>query len=561
MNAPYYDLGTYSLPISTTDSVAQEWFDRGLKWTYGYNHHEAITCFRNVLEYDPNCAMAWWGIAYASGPNYNLPWHVLDSASRSEALATAYDATQHALSRLEITTPLEKALILALRARYPYRNPIDDMRPWNHDFAIEMRKIHATFPDFPDACALFADALLNLTPWKMWNLKTAKPADGAATHECQRILEQAMASLPQAMTHPGILHFYVHLMEMSPHPEKALMAGDTLRTLCPDAGHLVHMATHIDVLCGQYRDAVFWNQCANKADQKYLDREGARNLYTGYRLHNYHFVIYGAMLLGQLRPALEAVRGIIDTTPIDILRTESPPMADYFESYFAMEPHVLIRFGQWRQLTQMPLPDDPTLFRTLTANTYYGRGMAFAALGDIEAAENEEQLFLSARDDVPESRLLHNNKVCDLLEIATDTLRGEICYRKGDFDLAFSCLRRAVEKEDNLRYDEPWGWMQPSRHALGALLLEQGSIDEAEAVFREDLGYAGNLSRATIHPDNVWSLRGLYDCLTARGISSEQDQVKYRLDLALARSDHNITSSCYCSQVAMQASSQDSGHL
>ena len=220
--------------------------------------------------------------------------------------------------------------------------------------------------------------------------------------------------------------------------------------------------------------------------------------------------------------------GMKETTPEEMLRVESPPMADYFESYLAMEPHVLVRFGRWQEATEMPLPGDQALYCTLTANTHYARGVGHAALGNVAEAEREEELFLTAKARVPDTRLLHNNKVVDLLEVATHMLRGEIAYRKGDHDEAYAELRRSVEAEDNLPYDEPWGWMQPSRHALGALLFEQGHTGEGEAVFREDLGLGGQLSRATVHPDNVWALKGLHDCLEARGESVEIVQIRQR---------------------------------
>lgn len=549
----YYDLGSYSCPISTTVPEAQLWFDRGLIWTYGYNHQEAVECFRKAIAADPDCAMAWWGVAYASGPNYNMPWEVFDDPGRARALAASYEATQEALQRLGGVSIAEAALIEALPARYPQADLVEDMHPWNHDFANAMRAAFAKAPDHLDLRTIYVEALLNLTPWKMWDLASGKPADGSATIEAKQVLEQAMESLAGAMEHPGLLHLYVHLMEMSPTPEKALKAGDVLRTLCPDAGHLVHMPTHIDVLCGQYHDVVHWNQKAVEADLKYYEREGAFSLYTGYRQHNYHFIMYGAMFLGQMQPALDAVRGMFDTTPEAMLRIPSPPMADYFESYLAMEPHILMRFGRWEDLIAMEPPEDQELYATLTANTHYARAVAFAALGRIDDAEAEEQVFLAAKARVPTTRLLHNNTVQDLLGIAVEMLRGEIEYRKGNFDLAFAHLRRSVEIDDTLPYDEPWGWMQPARHALGALLFEQGHVDQAEAVYREDLGLGGQLSRATVHPDNLWSLRGLHDCLKARGESVEIVQIRQRLDIALARADRAVGASCFCAQAAMKA--------
>ncbi|WP_170338901.1 tetratricopeptide repeat protein [Ruegeria arenilitoris] len=549
----YYDLGTHGCPVTTSSDQAQLWFNRGLVWTYGYNHEEAVVCFQRALEHDPDCAMAHWGVAYAAGPNYNLPWDLLDDRGKAKALNCAYDATQSALALLDRCTPVERELIRALPARYPQRDPAPDMHRWDHDFADAMRAAFAAQPDHLDLRTIYVESLLNLTPWQMWDLRTGQPAEGAATLEAQEALEWAMAHDPAAMSHPGLLHLYVHLMEMSPTPEKALNAGDVLRTLVPDAGHLVHMPTHIDVLCGHYQNVVHWNEQAVIADLKYYQREGAFNIYTGYRQHNYHFVIYGALFLGQMEPALRANKGLWDTTPEEMLRIESPPMADYFESYMAMGPHILIRFGRWEEAKALPLPPDPDLYLTVTATTHYARAIAHAATGDVAEAEAEELLFLAAKDRVPETRLLHNNRVIDLLEIAREMLRGEIEYRKGNFDTAFAHLRRSVELDDNLPYDEPWGWMQPTRHALGALLFEQGHVAEAEAVYREDLGLGGTLSRASIHPDNVWSLKGLHDCLKARGAVEELQLIRQRLDLALARADRSVGASCFCAQAAMRA--------
>ncbi|UWQ30650.1 tetratricopeptide repeat protein [Leisingera sp. M523] len=546
-----YDLGSHSCQVTAALPETQKWFDRGLVWTYGYNHEEAVKCFQQALAHDPVCAMAHWGVAYATGPNYNLPWNLRDGKGRAEDLAQAYDAAQSALACLEGCTEAERQLILALQARYPQREAAGDMHAWDYAFADAMRAAFAACPDHLDLRTVYAESLLNLTPWKMWDLKTGLPAEGAATLEAQEVLEWAMENAPGAMRHPGLLHLYVHLMEMSPTPEKALKAADVLRTLVPDAGHLVHMPTHIDVLCGDYHSVVHWNRKAIEADLKFYQREGAFNIYTGYRQHNYHFVIFGAMFLGQIEPALQANQGILDTTPPEMLLVESPPIADFFESYMAMHPHILVRFGRWDEAMALQLPEDTALYCTLTANTHYARAIAFAATGRVAEAEAEEQLFLTAKANLPESRLLHNNRVVDLLEIATEMLRGEIEYRKGNYDAAFAHLRRSAELDDNLPYDEPWGWMQPSRHALGALLFEQGRSGEAEAVYRADLGLDGTLPRASVHPDNIWSLKGLHDCLKARGETVEIRHIKQKLDMALARADQAVAASCFCAQAAM----------
>ncbi|MEP1209487.1 MAG: hypothetical protein ABJM29_01915 [Rhizobiaceae bacterium] len=548
-----YDLGGHHYPITTKSDLAQTWFNRGLLWTYGYNHEEAVACFEKAIEADPGCAMAHWGRAYAAGPNYNMPWHLFDDKNRAAALSVGHASSRAASELTDGLTDWELVLVKALPARYPQAEPIDDMSPWNDQFADAMREAFNANRDSLEVRTIFAESLLNRTPWKMWDLPSGRPAEDASTEEAQAVLEEAMDQDPAAMRHPGLLHLYVHLMEMSPFPQKALKAGDALRTLVPDAGHLVHMPTHIDVLCGHYRDVVHWNQQAVRADLKYFDEKGAFNIYSGYRLHNYHFVIYGALFLGQIEPALAAVRGAAATVPDEMLRLESPPMANYFESYLAMEPHILVRFGKWQQATEMQLPDDQELHCTLTANILYARGVAHAALGNVDAALAAEKEFLEAKARVPKKRLLHNNRVIDLLDIAAEMLRGEILYRQQDYDAAFAALRRSVELDDALPYDEPWGWMQPSRHALGALLLEQGYLEEAEATFRADLGLGGELSRASVHPDNVWSLKGLSDCLIAQGETAELVQIAQRLELANARADRAVSASCFCAQAALQA--------
>lgn len=548
---PYFDLGKYSFPVTTPSPAAQRWFDRGLIWTFGYHHEEAITCFGRALQADPDCAMAHWGIAYALGPNYNYPWALQDDKTRTKALQQARRSMASALALTETLTPVEAALISALPARYPQDSPISDMQIWDQDFANAMRTAHTRFPSSPEVATIFAESLLNLHPWQMWDLATGAPTS-AATAECRVVLETAL-SRAGAMQHPGLLHLYIHLMEMSPTPEAALPAADALRTLVPDAGHLIHMPTHIDVLCGNYANVVIWNQRAVAADMMWYDRHGGMDFYTGYRQHNLHFTLYGALFLGQYEPAMQAVRDLRATTPDDMLRIESPPMADFFEAFLSFEPHVLIRFGRWQQLIDMDLPADPDLFRCLTAFTLYGKSLGYAALNNVPQALETEAEFLQSAALIPATRLLHNNCVIDLIEVAKQMLRGEILYRQGAFEEAFAALRRSVALDDGLPYDEPWGWMQPPRHALGALLFEQGHLDEAEQTYRADLGLNDTLSRASIHPDNVWSLKGLHDCLVARGDTVELPHVRQRLDLALARADIDVATSCFCAQAAMTA--------
>jgi len=543
-----YDLGTYSRPVTTISADAQRWFDRGLNWCFGYHHEEAVACFEQALAADPTCAMAHWGVSYASGPNYNFPWEVMDPAGKAAALAKAHAAAHAARALAGGVTAPERALIEALAARYPQNEPVEDQRPWNDAFADAMRAAHRAHPGDLDVRAIFVEAILNRTPWRMWDLRSGEPAPEAGTLEAREVLEAALHGLPGANTHPGLLHLYVHLMEMSPQPQVALAAADRLRELTPDMGHLVHMPTHIDIQCGHYRDAMHWNQKAIVADRKFYDRAGAMNFYTGYRVHNYHFAAYGAMFLGQYAPALAAADELIETLPEALLRTTSPPMADFFEGYVSIRQHVLVRFGKWREIIAQALPSDPDLYRNTLAMMRYARGVAFAALGDVPAAEAEQALFREAAERVPETRYIHNVRCLKLLAIGEEMLAGEIAYRRGEHDAAFARLRAAIALEDDLPYDEPWGWMQPVRHALGALLLEQGRVAEAEAVYREDLGLAGALPRAQIHPDNLWALRGLLDCLERRGETAEARLIRQRLDIAAARADTSVSASCFCAR-------------
>jgi len=541
----YYDLGSYSRSISTQSKEAQRWFDRGLLWCYGYNHDESVACYKRALEADPDCAMAYWGIAYSSGCNYNKPWEAFDQEDALRSVAAAYDATQEAMSRLGNVSAFEKALISALPHRYSNRVPGDDMNSWNDDFADAMRKVYAEYSDDPEISTLFAEAIMNRTPWALWDLKTGKPADGADTAEAITVLENALKQ-DGGMEHPGLLHIYIHLMEMSPHPERALKAGDALRNLVPDAGHLNHMPTHIDVLCGHYERVVSSNETAIIADRKFLEREGPINFYSLYRCHNYHFRIYGAMFLGQYRTAIETADEMISTLPEELLKVDSPPMADWLEGFISMKQHVYIRFGKWQEIIDQVLPENQDLFCVTTAMMHYAKSVAYAASGDVSNGEKEADLFEEAFVRVPDTRYVFNNTCLDILAVAREMMIGEIAYRKEDYDKAFAHLRNSVELDDNLPYDEPWGWMQPTRHALGALLLEQGRVEESMEVYRADLGLDATLSRACQHPDNVWSLLGYHECLTRLDQSVDAQIIKQRLDLAKARTDVAVKSSCYC---------------
>ncbi|MFE3851065.1 hypothetical protein ACFXPN_07965 [Streptomyces griseorubiginosus] len=542
----YYDLGSHGRPVTTASAEAQLWFDRGLVWTYAFHHEEAVACFEQAAAADPDCAMAHWGIAYALGPNYNKPWEFFDDRDLARTVERTHTAVEAAHEKAAArATVVERALIGALRARYPQAKPAEDCAVWNPPYADAMRAVHELAPDDADVAALYADALMNLTPWQLWDLRTGEPALGARTREARAVLERALTSAT-GRDHPGVLHLYVHLMEMSPTPESALSVADRLRGLVPDAGHLLHMPSHLEVLCGDYRRVVSDNSAAIAADEKVRARAGAMNFYTLYRSHNYHFKIYGAMFLGQSEVALETAAQLEASIPEELLRVESPPMADWLEGFLAMRVHVLIRFGRWTDILDLPLPADPRLYCVTTAMLHYARGVALSALGRVTEAEAERALFQAAVARVPESRMLFNNTCADILAVASAMLDGELAYRKGDFATAFAALARSIDLDDNLPYDEPWGWMQPTRHAYGALLLEQGRVAEAEAVYRADLGLDDTLPRPLQHPGNVWALHGLHECLVRGEKDGEARIVAQQLRTAAALADVPVEASCFC---------------
>jgi tetratricopeptide (TPR) repeat protein len=499
----YYDLGDHSLPVTTSSPDAQTWFDRGLIWAYAFNHEEAAACFERAVSHDPGCAMAHWGIAYAVGPNYNKPWEAFDEADLRASVDRARAAVSRAAELAPAATPAERALIGALRWRFAEDEIPGQHQAWNERYAEAMGEVYEAFPGDLDVAALYADALLNLTPWQLWDLRAGKPAEGARTERARPVLDRAL-SAQGGTAHPGVLHFYIHLMEMSPYPERALPAAE-------------HAA-----------------------------RSGAMNFYTLYRAHDYHFRIYGAMFLGRSEIALETAARLEAAITEDLLRVESPPMADWLEGFLAMRVHVLVRFGRWRDILGLAMPRDPVLYCVTTAMLHYAKGVAHAALGQVAEAERERELFRRASAAVPGTRTLFNNTCADILAVAAAMLDGEIEYRRGNVEAAFAHLRESITLDDGLPYDEPWGWMQPTRHAYGALLLEQGRVPEAEAVYRADLGFDDTLPRAYQHPGNVWSLHGYHECLVRLGKPGEAKIIEQQLKLAAARADVPVENSCFC---------------
>lgn len=543
----YFNLGSYGRKVTTQNAEAQLWFDRGLIWSYGFNHEEAARCFERANRADPHCCMALWGIAYALGPNYNKPWEFFDDEERESNLQRSRSALLAAEQNAKrgYATPAEAALIQATELRYPTGHDSKDYSSWNKGYAQAMEDVYHKFPGDLDIATLYADSLMNLTPWGLWDLRTGKPAPDARTLDIKNVLDRAIAQ-PGGNEHPGLLHLYIHLMEMSSDPGAALPVANRLRGLVPDAGHLHHMPTHLDVLCGEWEDAITWNTQAIHADEKYLAKAGALNFYSLYRSHNYHFRIYAAMFAGQYKVAIDTVALVEASLPDEVLRIESPPMADWLESFLSMRVHVLVRFGRWDDLLALKIPEDPKLCCVTTAMVHYGKGIAWAAKQNADEAEREQKLFREAEANVAPSRTLFNNTAKDILTVAEAMLDGEVEYRKENYDAAFKSLRKAVDLSDNLPYDEPWGWMQPPRHALGALLLEREHIEDAAAVYKADLGLDDTLPRALQHPKNVWALHGYHECLRRLNRHEEAERIKQQVEETGLKADVSVNSSCFC---------------
>ncbi|MGE2727204.1 tetratricopeptide repeat protein [Mycolicibacterium pulveris] len=542
---PYYDLGAYHRRTDTAVPDAQTWFDRGMVWAYAFNHDEAIRCFERALDLDPDLAIARWGIAYSIGPNYNKGWDAFDPVDAATSLARA--RTELGLAAGGRASAVERGLITALQARFPTDDPEDAeaLGAGGAAYADAMQTLAQAHPDDIDVQALTADALVNVTAWALWDTRTGEPAVGSRVMAAKQILERALAGTA-GRQHPGILHVYLHTMEMSPRPQDALPAADLLRDLVPDAGHLLHMPSHIDVLCGNYRDSVVANTAAARVDRRFLEREGPLNFYSLYRAHNLHFIVYSAMLEGNSRAAFDAAEELAGQLTPELLRIESPPMADWLEAFVPLDIHALVRFGRWDELIAQPLPRDLDLYCSTAATIHYGRGVAHAVQGNLAEAHAERDAFATAYARIPDTRYLFNNTVLDILAIAAQMLAGEIAYREGEFDEAFARLEAAIALDDALPYDEPWGWMQPTRHAYGALLLEQGHVEQAARVYAADLGLDRTLPRPCQHPNNVWSLHGYHECLQRLGRDAEATIIGQQLALAMARADVPIAASCAC---------------
>ena len=512
----YPDLGTWTHKVTTSSPDAQRYFDQGLRLYYGFNDDEATRAFREAARRDPKCAMAWWGVAMAAGPNINMP---MDDAHAAVAL----DAIGRASALAKGTSGADRAYIEALLTRYSAR---PDARRGALDSAYcnAMRALSKRFPADADAAALFAESILDLNPWNQWT-HDGRPNPG--TPEAVATLE---AVLQQHPDHPGANHFYIHAVEASDHPERALAAAKRLETLVPGAGHLVHMPSHIYARTGQYRDALEQNRRAVAVDEKYIADQKPEGVYPlMYYNHNIQFIWFTAMMSGRSAEAVESARKIVGNIPPEMIAQMSmlelaPPLTIV----------TLVRFGRWNEALEEPGP--PASQRYARGIWHYARGMALAGRGELAAAASELDSVRAAGRHVPADMMISINYAAPLLRVASNALAGEIAARRKHPDEAVRLLRLAVAGEDSLHYDEPPTWYWPVRHSLGAVLVTAGRAKDAEAVYREDLRR---------HPENGWSLAGLAQALRAQGRKDEAAAVDARFRKAWAQADVKLAASVF----------------
>ena len=514
----YPGFGNYQRTISTDAQEAQTFFNQGMQLMYGFNHDEAIRSFEKAAEQDPASPMPYWGIAYANGININ------DPAMTEQRSTNARAAADEAMKRISKATPVEAAMIRAVDRRYAMPIP-EDRKPLDQAYAAAMGQAYKAFPKDPDIGALYAESLMNLQPWDYWD-DAGKPK--GRINEIVSVLEATMKNTPN---HPGANHFYIHAVEASQDPDRAVAAAERLEELVPGAGHLVHMPSHIYIRVGRYADAADSNIDAVDADRVYFERAPAPAMYAVYYAHNLHFLAFASMMSGQYEQAITAARDLEREMPEDALRAFAP----LIEGVMPTTLHVMIRFGKWEEILEEPEYPDYRLVSI--AVRHYARSIACSALGRTEQARAELQAFNKAAAAIPQEWFIFNNQVSTVMPIANAMIQGELLFREGKTDQAFAILRKGIEAEDALIYDEPPGWMLPVRHALGALLMADGRAAEAEKVYREDLERNRN---------NGWSLLGLTKALEAQGKTQEAARLAPQFKAAWAKADVKPSSSCYC---------------
>lgn len=508
--AMYFDdLGTHTRRVTTTNREAQRYFDQGLRLLYGFNHDEAARSFARAFQLDPRCAMCAWGVAYALGPNYNVPM-------LADRFALAWAALGQARALAPNTTPVERALIEALSTRYrgPEPHGREEQHPLDVAYAKAMMRVAKQFPDDDDVQVLAAEALMDVRPWQLWS-RDGKPAPETLT--IVSMLETVLARSPD---HPGANHYYIHAIEASPYPERGLPAAKRLGSLMPGAGHTVHMPAHIYQRVGMYADASAANRAAIVADRAYLAKTKPPGYYPMYIGHNYGFLAYSAAMEGRSAESLAASREAAKAIPPQML--DMMPGMDFFTA----EPLlVMVRFGKWNELLAEPRPDPR--YNALTGLWLHAQGMAHAATGSIADARANLDELRALIAKVPPDEQASNNTTRDVLEVGAKVLEARIAQAEGD-PRALDLWAQAVALEDKLTYAEPADWFYPTRHFLGAALLEANRPKQAEAVFRKDLEQ---------HPHNGWALTGLAQALRAQGRTREAQEVQREADRAWSRAD------------------------
>lgn len=497
-----------SHPIATSSLEAQKFFDQGLNLVYAFNHEEAVRSFTRAAELDPKAAMPWWGVALALGANIN------DPQPEAARLQRAREAVEHARALSSESPEVERDYVEALGIRYA-GEPAADPKQLAADYNAAMRALSQKYPDDPDAASLFAESGMNLKPWKLW-LNDGSPADG--TLEIVAVLESVLKREPQ---HPGANHYYIHAVEASPDPQRALPSAERLPTLAPGAGHLVHMPAHIQMRTGSYAAAGRSNARAAEADREYIRQTGAQGMYPAmYYNHNLHFAAAAWSMAGNSAEAKKAADQLsASATP---LLAEMPMV----EAFLTMPAFVSIRFQRWGEVLRIPDPGQK--FPILKSVWHYGRVLALIAVRDGKRAQPEKKQFEAARASVPPGAFYGNNSPGDVLTLASLILDARLAWLAGDRTASIETWRKAVAAEDALAYDEPPPWYYPVRESLGAALLRDGRATEAEAVFREDLAR---------NPRNGRSLFGLAEALKVEQRSADATWVERQFAAAWKDAD------------------------
>ena len=511
-DVPLYDnLGDHHYAIATDVPLAQRYFDQGLRLYYAFNHAEAIRAFEQAIRLDPDCAMCYWGIALAYGPNINAP---MDAAGG----VAAYAAIQSALEREEGAGEPHRRLIHALAARY-VPDPPEDRAALDAAYASAMGDVVAMYPEELEAATLYAESLMNLSPWNYWT------PEGDPRSDTTELLAQLERVISQNPSHPGACHFFIHAVE-AVQPERAVACAERLAGLMPGAGHLVHMPGHIYIRVGRYLDAIEANEHAVHADETYIrDQNPALGTYVaGYYPHNYDFLAFASSMIGRREQAITAAEKIASLAPEALLRE---PGLTFLQHHQTRHLQMKVRFSRWDDILSVQAP--PSDLPHASAMWHYARGRALAARGDVDAAEAElAQVRAAAEDMALAEQRLEFNTAGAVLGIAAEVLAGRIAEARGNAAAAIDRLREAARLEDQLLYGEPPEWSVPVRQELGMVLLEAGRAAEAEQVFGEDLRR---------FPDNGWSLDGLAQALRAQNRTSEAEAVAERFREAWATAD------------------------